>query len=563
MRITNSMMVSTMMRNLNNNLNRMDKIQMQMATGKRIHKPSDDPVGMSKVLTLTSDIATSEQYKKNVDEALGWLETTEIAVTQLKDVVHRVKELTVRAANGTFSPADKEATQKEITQLKEQIISIGNTNYAGRYVFGGYNTMVNPFTIEKDPIIGDKLKYNGKYISPGGIVDGAIPDNDFINFLVSESSKELTKSQMTDPMKIEIGMGDIVSVNTSGHELFQQGFGGVFETLTKLEKQLGGDSDYKHGFVDMKSKVEIDATIPIDVDNSLGNTIFKIQMKDDIYDIKLPQKNPLTLDDLKNAVDSIEYLRKNGLSFDYDAGKLVVTADEKFTILDTNLSTSTFPISANNALAPMIVGDRMSGQMTVGAPPNNEMTLTIGGVATTISLVPGTTYDARTAQGKTQLLRDITAQIPQTVPSLTKDARVIFTEDNRLQFVGKNGTADNDLEITGPLATLLGVTLPAVSAYAVIKSEDLDMDSLTVYMDKNMDNLLAKISEIGAKVNRLELDQNRIDDNIINYNKLLSKTEDADMAEVIMKFKIEENIYRSSLSTGAKIIQPTLIDFLR
>ena len=556
-------MVSTMMRNLNNNLNRMDKIQMQMATGKRIHKPSDDPVGMSKVLTLTSDIATSEQYKKNVDEALGWLETTEIAVTQLKDVVHRVKELTVRAANGTFSPADKEATQKEITQLKEQVVSIGNTAFAGRYIFGGYNTMVTPFTIEKDPIIGDKLKYNGKYISPGGIVDDSVSDIDFINFLTSESSKELTKSQMTDPMKIEIGMGDIVSVNTSGHELFQQGFGGVFETLTKLEKQLGGDSDYKHGFVDMKSKVEIDATIPIDVDNSLGNTIFKIQMKDDIYDIKLPQKNPLTLDDLKNAVDSIEYLRKNGLSFDYDAGKLVVTADEKFTILDTNLSTSTFPISANNALAPMIVGDRMSGQMTVGAPPNNEMTLTIGGVATTISLVPGTTYDARTAQGKTQLLRDITAQIPQTVPSLTKDARVIFTEDNRLQFVGKNGTADNDLEITGPLATLLGVTLPAVSAYAVIKSEDLDMDSLTVYMDKNMDNLLAKISEIGAKVNRLELDQNRIDDNIINYNKLLSKTEDADMAEVIMKFKIEENIYRSSLSTGAKIIQPTLIDFLR
>ena len=66
MRITNSMLVSNMIRNINSNLNRMEKIQNQMATGKTISRPSDDPVGMARVLKSTSDIMVSEQHKRNV-----------------------------------------------------------------------------------------------------------------------------------------------------------------------------------------------------------------------------------------------------------------------------------------------------------------------------------------------------------------------------------------------------------------------------------------------------------------------------------------------------------------
>ena len=251
MRITNSMMVSTMMRNLNNNLNRMDKIQMQMATGKRINKPSDDPVGMAKVLTLSSDVAANEQYKKNVDEALSWLETTEIAVTQLKDVIQRVRELTVRGATGTLAPEDKQAIQKEITQLKDQVVSIGNSTYAGRYIFAGFNTMNRPFTLE-ETAAGTQLVYNGRMVSPGGIVGENIAEADFMNFLINPNNKELTMAQTTDPMMIEIGMGNLMNVNINGPELFQKGFGGIFETLTKLENVLQEKESYQHGFVDIR-----------------------------------------------------------------------------------------------------------------------------------------------------------------------------------------------------------------------------------------------------------------------------------------------------------------------
>lgn len=82
-------------------------------------------------------------------------------------------------------------------------------------------------------------------------------------------------------------------------------------------------------------------------------------------------------------------------------------------------------------------------------------------------------------------------------------------------------------------------------------------------LDNSINNLLSVRAEIGAKMNRLELTEKRLDSETVTFTKLLSENEDADMAEVIMNLKMEENVYRASLSAGAKVIQPTLIDFLR
>jgi flagellar hook-associated protein 3 FlgL len=78
-----------------------------------------------------------------------------------------------------------------------------------------------------------------------------------------------------------------------------------------------------------------------------------------------------------------------------------------------------------------------------------------------------------------------------------------------------------------------------------------------------MDKMLAIRSEIGAKTNRIDLMMGRLDDLGVNLTDLQAKVEDADYAELIMKSKIQENIYNASLSAGAKIISPSLVDFLR
>lgn len=76
-------------------------------------------------------------------------------------------------------------------------------------------------------------------------------------------------------------------------------------------------------------------------------------------------------------------------------------------------------------------------------------------------------------------------------------------------------------------------------------------------------NSLSVRAEIGAKVNRLEMTQNRLESDNINFTRLLSENEDADIAEVIMNFKMAESVYLASMAAGTRIIQPSLIDFLR
>ena len=81
--------------------------------------------------------------------------------------------------------------------------------------------------------------------------------------------------------------------------------------------------------------------------------------------------------------------------------------------------------------------------------------------------------------------------------------------------------------------------------------------------DEDLENLLRIRADVGARTNRIDLTLNRLGGDLINFTKLMSQNEDVDMAKAIMDLQSEENVYRASLSGGARIIQPTLADFLR
>lgn len=82
-------------------------------------------------------------------------------------------------------------------------------------------------------------------------------------------------------------------------------------------------------------------------------------------------------------------------------------------------------------------------------------------------------------------------------------------------------------------------------------------------IDRHIDNVVAQRGDVGALQNRLELIKNRLSDDNVNFTTLLSNNEDVDMAEIIMQLKTAENVYRAALQTGAQILPPTLLDFLR
>ncbi|MBU5676657.1 flagellar hook-associated protein FlgL [Alkaliphilus sp. MSJ-5] len=311
MRVTNNMMISNMTRNLQTNIRRLAKTELQYNTGKRIHKPSDDPVGITRSLKLTADISELHQFKKNVQDALSWVENTEDTVIGYTEVLKRLRDLTEQAANGVLTDEETKKIKSEVAELKQQIISQGNTAYSGNYIFSGKNT---------DTKLFDE---NGNYTMG---LDAARPG-------------------VTDlhTIKFQIGVGETININTLGTSLF-----------------------------------EIDPTAP-----GGGNKAGIITLVEDIED----------------------------------------------------------------------------------------------------------------------LLED----------------------------------GNSTKELTDKLGEI----------------------------DKYIDKALTIRGDIGARVNRLELIVNRIEDDVINLRALKSKIEDIDQAETAIQLMNEENVYRASLQVGARIIQPSLLDFLR
>lgn len=140
MRITNNLLIHNMLWNMNNNLVSMNEKQIQLATGKKIHKPSDDPVGTTRVIKVKSDIVENLQYKDNVRDAQSWLDVSENSLTDTKDIIQRIRELAVQGANDTYTAAETDKIAKEIDQLLEELIVNANSTIAGRYLFSGFKT---------------------------------------------------------------------------------------------------------------------------------------------------------------------------------------------------------------------------------------------------------------------------------------------------------------------------------------------------------------------------------------------------------------------------------------
>lgn len=145
LRVTQGMLNTQLLRNLNGNMGRMEKLQDQLSTGRRINKPSDDPVGISFSMRYRSELAANDQYQRNVDATVSFLDYSDTMLGQMGQVMQRGRELAVEASNGTNSSEALNAIKTEIDQLYNQLVTIGNSQFNGKYVFNGQITDKAPF----------------------------------------------------------------------------------------------------------------------------------------------------------------------------------------------------------------------------------------------------------------------------------------------------------------------------------------------------------------------------------------------------------------------------------
>lgn len=199
MRVTQSMIAENFTRNLMQNLKRLDDINSQISSEKRINRPSDDPVGAAMAIKLRRQLSAIKQYNSNAQQALTWMKDTETALTNAGDVIQRLSELAVEAANGTQTDEDKGKILDEVKELKDQLLKEANSTSLDRYLFSGYST-------DKAPFIKDDA--TGNIQANPDIVDGAINYN--------------------------VGQSETIPVNLKGSEVF----GDIFEAVEKFETAL-------------------------------------------------------------------------------------------------------------------------------------------------------------------------------------------------------------------------------------------------------------------------------------------------------------------------------------
>jgi flagellar hook-associated protein 3 FlgL len=137
------------------NQSRLSKTQLQLATGRRILTPSDDPAGATKALDLQRYLETNKQFLSNMGFARARLETQETALASVTELLQRANELAIQGNNATASASDREAIAVEVDQLLEQMLALANTRDSnGEYLFGGLKRADAAFTRNVDPVTG-------------------------------------------------------------------------------------------------------------------------------------------------------------------------------------------------------------------------------------------------------------------------------------------------------------------------------------------------------------------------------------------------------------------------
>ena len=132
--------------NILNQQARVNETQLQLSTGKRVNRPSDDPSASTQLLKLSTLKSKTEQYNRNIESARNQLQLQESVLSNVSNVLQRVRELTVQANNATQSNESRAAIADEIYNRSVELLQYANTKDPnGEYIFSGFNARSQAF----------------------------------------------------------------------------------------------------------------------------------------------------------------------------------------------------------------------------------------------------------------------------------------------------------------------------------------------------------------------------------------------------------------------------------
>jgi len=151
MRVTRNMIVKNFLARAEMQYERLSELTTQIASGRRVNKPSDDPSGLARIHRYEAAISRIERYSVNVNTAYSWSQTTQDSIGQASDLVLQALEKAMLAVSDTTSDDARSGLSQAVSGYIDELVSLANRSQNNRYMFSGTETSTKPFVmLERD-----------------------------------------------------------------------------------------------------------------------------------------------------------------------------------------------------------------------------------------------------------------------------------------------------------------------------------------------------------------------------------------------------------------------------
>jgi flagellar hook-associated protein 3 FlgL len=507
-RVSQKIKFTHFVNNMNYSLSKLMDLNMQASSQKKINKPSDDPVGTTRILNYRDSLRATEQYRDNVASAKGWLGLADQTLTLVNTTLTRVKELAEQSATGTMSSENRKQVGFEVRHLFEQLIVLSNTTYENKHIFAGHKTQEPAFVeglamTTSDPNLSS-LPYN---------LQGSADSTVLVQFLSNGNVG-------TDALNYRYSAdgGDTWTTSTLASNASTLTIGGVNLTLATGATVSA-----------------VDPTDPHETNNGSWMWIrpAAVYQGDDQDAVR---------------VDVMGAAPVTGSTRGVFTRDVVVRVDN--TTSTTLASNVSYSYSMDGGVN-WTTGNSISDASTPGSAslpvPGGFLELSSNGGNT---LNPGDQFVIRPRRADVEF--EISPNELMTVNGIGKDIfGGIYTEPGASNATAAfGGGAQNAFETVGKLVGYIETNNQSGIQQAL---ENLNASA---------SQIMVKAANVGAKENRLEATDTVLSNLELSDHERMSSIEDADAAELMTRLAQQELVYQSVLKSAAMVMKMNLTNFI-
>ena len=506
MRVTSQ----TQQRNALNNIFRiteaMFNAQKEITSGKKIQKPSDDPSGMRDTLALRTNIKQIKQFDRNINSNQLFLSRGESALDSIGVGLTRAKELSMVALGGMSTSETRGYAKTELDNIIAKVLQDANTKVKDMYIFSGTDVNTTPFELSAS---GAVYIYNGN----------------------------------SDNLMIQIEEDINVKVNIPGSEVLGTDLNPNLYTSTNVS-ELNGGSGIASGAISITDRAGISGTVTITSSMTLANVITAIgNVSSNLTASINSSGNGITITDTSSIIkNSLTVSEVDGGTTALSLG-IVGTKDGNIEGMDLNAALST-----SNHISELNGGEGL----TLG-----DINIINGAASGAVSLSSATTIAEVIS-----LINNSGNNVTASIDSAGNALQVVSNSSSTIAVVSNVGT-DTTAEELG-----IGGGRNVINTLFKLK-QAMEYDDTFAILGSlaNLDSGLETINEsraiYGAVARRIISTEATHQQNIVNQKDQISNIEGADLVEAASEFAAMEAALQASLSSTARIIQPSLLDFLR